>query len=96
VTSVRESRNRGTLRERVSEWINAHTQMVICGHTHRPKFAADGAIPSFDTGSGIFNGYLTGLEILNGAIAPIKWLRPNHDQPERWMLAPPRKLSLVA
>jgi predicted phosphodiesterase len=95
-TSVGESRNRGTLRERVSEWIDVHRQMVICGHTHTPKFAADGATPYFNTGSGVFDGYITGLEILNGAIAPIKWVRSGRGQAERWLLAPPRKLRLIA
>jgi hypothetical protein len=70
--------------------------MVICGHTHMPKFAADGATPYFNTGSGVFDGYITGLEILNGAIAPIKWLRSGRGQAERWLLAPPRKLRLIA
>jgi UDP-2,3-diacylglucosamine pyrophosphatase LpxH len=95
-TPVGESRNRGTLRERVSEWIDVHKQMVICGHTHTPKFAAHGATPYFNTGSGVFNGYITGLEILNGEIAPIKWLLSSWGQAERWLLAPPRKLSMVA
>jgi UDP-2,3-diacylglucosamine pyrophosphatase LpxH len=95
-TSAGESRNRGRLRERVSEWIDVHKQMVICGHTHEPKFAADGAPPYFNTGSGVFDGYITGLEILNGQIAPIKWRRSGGGQTERWLLAPPRGLSLVA
>jgi UDP-2,3-diacylglucosamine pyrophosphatase LpxH len=73
-----------------------HHQMVICGHTHMPKFAADGATPYFNTGSGVFNGYITGLEIQNGQISLIKWLRSGRGQAERCLLAPPRRLSLVA
>ena len=95
-TRAGESRNRGTLRTRVSEWIDMHKQMVICGHTHTPRFAADGTTPYFNTGSGVFNGYITGLEILNGAIAPVKWLQPSERRTERLLLAPPRKLRLVA
>jgi UDP-2,3-diacylglucosamine pyrophosphatase LpxH len=95
-TAGGESRNRGTLRERVCEWIDMHHQMVICGHTHMPKFAADGATPYFNTGSGVFNGYITGLEIQNGQISLIKWLRSGRGQAERCLLAPPRRLSLVA
>jgi hypothetical protein len=91
-----ESRNRGTLRERICEWIDVHQQMVICGHTHMPKLAADGTTPYFNTGSGVFKGYITGLEIQNGEIALIKWLLSGWGQAERWLLAPPRKLSLVA
>jgi UDP-2,3-diacylglucosamine pyrophosphatase LpxH len=95
-TSMGESRNRGTLRERICEWIDVHQQMVICGHTHMPKLAADGTTPYFNTGSGVFKGYITGLEIQNGEIALIKWLLSGWGQAERWLLAPPRKLSLVA
>ncbi|MGD2176562.1 MAG: metallophosphoesterase family protein [Anaerolineae bacterium] len=95
-TTMGESSNRGTLRERVSEWTNVHKQMVICGHTHMPKFAADGATPYFNAGSGVFKGYITGLEIQNGEIALIKWVRSDWGQAERWLLAPPRKLRVVA
>jgi hypothetical protein len=91
-----ESRNRGTLRDRVCEWIDMHQQMVICGHTHMPKFATGGATPYFNTGSGVFNGYITGLEIQNGEIALIKWLRSCCGEAKRRLLAPPRELSLVA
>jgi len=95
-SSIAESRNRGTLRQRVSEWIEAHKQMVICGHTHTPKFAEPGSLPYFNTGSGVFDGYITGLEIQNGQIAPVKWLQSSWGQAERWLLAPPRRLSLAA
>jgi UDP-2,3-diacylglucosamine pyrophosphatase LpxH len=95
-SSIAESRNRGTLRQRVSEWIEANKQMVICGHTHTPKFAEPGALPYFNTGSGVFDGYITGLEIQNGQIAPVKWLQSSWGQAERWLLAPPRRLSLAA
>jgi UDP-2,3-diacylglucosamine pyrophosphatase LpxH len=94
-TPVGESRNRSTLRQRVSEWIDVHQQMVICGHTHTPKIAEPGATPYFNAGSGVFNGYITGLEIHNGQIALVKWLRSGWGQAERWLLAPPQKLSLV-
>jgi UDP-2,3-diacylglucosamine pyrophosphatase LpxH len=91
-----ESRNRGTLRQRISEWIEAHKQIVICGHTHTPKFARAGALPYFNTGSGVFDGYITGLEIWNGRIALVKWVQSAWGQAERWLLAPPRMLSLAA
>lgn len=95
-STIGESRNRGTLRQRVSEWIAAHQQIVICGHTHTPKFASPGDLPYFNAGSGVFDGYITGLEIQKGEIALVKWLRSEWGQAERWLLAPPRKLCLVA
>ncbi len=95
-TSIVEGRNRGTLRQRISEWIEAHKQMVICGHTHTPKFAQAGEIPYFNTGSGIFDGFITGLEIQNGWIALVKWLQSERGQAERRLLTPPRLLSTAA
>mgnify|MGYP001054824993 CR=1 FL=1 len=94
-SAIEESRNRGTLRQRVSEWIETHKQMVICGHTHTPKFPAVNDVPYFNAGSGVFDGYITGLEIQNGEIALVKWLRSEWGRAERWLLAPPRRLSLV-
>ncbi len=95
-SAIAESRNRSTLRQRVSEWIQAHQQMVICGHTHTPKFAAPGELPYFNTGSGVFDGYITGLEIHNGEIALVKWLRSEWGRVERVLLEPPRRLNLAA
>ena len=95
-STIGESRNRGTLRQRVTEWIDEHKQMVICGHTHTPKFPGVGALPYFNAGSGVFDGYITGLEIQNGEIALVKWLRSEWGRAQRRLLAPPRKLSLAA
>lgn len=95
-TSIKESSNRGTLRQRVSEWIEAQDQMVICGHTHTPKFPEPGGIPYFNTGSGVFDGYITGLEIQHGQIAPVKWLQSEWGQFERRLLAAPQMLSVAA
>lgn len=95
-STIAESPNRGRLRQRVSEWIDEHRQMVICGHTHTPKFAGASQLPYFNAGSGVFDGYITGLEIQNGEIALVKWLRSEWGRAERWLMAPPRRLSLVA
>ena len=94
-STMEESRNRGTLRQRVSEWIETHKKMVICGHTHTPKTPQLGDVPYFNAGSGVFDGYITGLEIQNGEIALVKWLRSEWGRAERWLMAPPQKLSLV-
>ncbi len=94
-TSIIESRNRGTLRRRISEWIETHKQMVICGHTHTPKFPQPGETPYFNTGSGVFDGFITGLEIQNGQIALVKWLRSERGQAERQLLTPPQLLSAL-
>jgi len=94
-STMEESRNRGTLRQRVTEWIAKHKKMVICGHTHTPKVPLVGGLPYFNAGSGVFDGYITGLEIQNGEIALVKWLCSEWGSAERWLMAPPQRLSLV-
>lgn len=65
-SSIGESRNRETIRHRVSEWIEAHKQMVICGHTHMPGFAAPDDLPYFNTGSGVLMGISPGSRSRTG------------------------------
>jgi UDP-2,3-diacylglucosamine pyrophosphatase LpxH len=88
----------GKIEQTMIEWVRAYQQSVICGHTHRPMFAAHGAPPYFNAGSCVFPGYITGLEIQNGEIMPVKWsARSDGGQGgslniEREVLASPRKL----
>ena len=96
-----DSQNREKIRRRVIEWLQANRRIVICGHTHRPMCAAYGTPPYFNTGSCVYSGYITGLEIQNGEIALVKWsARPEARQKrgtqriEREPMAPPRKLRL--
>jgi len=95
-----DSRNRGKIRQRITEWMQANRQIVICGHTHRPMCAAYGEPPYFNTGSCLYSGYITGLEIQNGEIVLVKWsIRPEARQGEalrieRELMSPPRKLRL--
>ena len=86
------------IRKRITGWLQDRRQIVICGHTHCPTFAAPGEPPYFNTGSCIVPDVITGLEIQNGEIMSVKW----STQPEsndngaqrfkRALLAPPRKL----
>lgn len=62
------------------KWIRETHQMMIIGHTHRPKFPNEGDVPYFNTGSCIFPRNITGLEIENGAISLIEWrIRPDEE-----------------
>lgn len=89
------------IRQRITGWLQDHRQIVICGHTHRPTFAAPGEPAYFNTGSCIVPDVITGLEIQNGEIMPIQWsARPGSNGNgarhfERTLLAPPRKLHLL-
>jgi len=95
-----DTRNRGMIQRRIIAWLQANRQIVICGHTHRPMCAAYGAPPYFNTGSCVYSGYITGLEIRDGEITLVMWsAKPGmrHREAlriERQLLARPRRLRL--
>ena len=60
--------------ERVEKWIKANkNQMVVIGHTHRPRFPSSNEIPFFNDGSCVHPRAITGLEIENNQISLVKW-----------------------
>ena len=95
------SKRERIIRSRITAWLRDRRQVVICGHTHRQAFAAPGEPPYFNTGSCIMPGIITGLEIQNGEIVPVKWsarLGTNGNGTarfERQLLASPRKLRTL-
>ncbi len=56
-----------------SEWIKKYKIMLICGHTHRPKFPKADELPYFNTGCCIRTRGITGIEIMNGEILMVDW-----------------------
>jgi UDP-2,3-diacylglucosamine pyrophosphatase LpxH len=96
------TRNRERIQQRIVEWLRDNRQIVICGHTHRPVSAAHGAPPYFNTGSCLYAGYITGLEIQNGEITLVKWSaaprtrRREAPRTARQPLAAPRRLRLLS
>ena len=81
-------REKGKLEHRIIDWIDAHRQIVVCGHTHRMSFPINGSPPYYNTGSGIFPGRITGLEIENGAIVSIQWVDQGRARYVRQQLGP--------
>ena len=78
------------IEQRIVTWLQEFQKTVICGHTHLARFAARGTPPYFNAGSCVIPGLITGLEIEGGQIALVRY-----SSPERTLLAPPRKLSLL-
>lgn len=71
---------RHKIEKNFSKWIRLNAKMLIVGHTHRPKFPADGDDPYFNTGSCVFPRNITGLEIENDQIALVDWrIRPDES-----------------
>ncbi|MCB0199188.1 MAG: metallophosphoesterase family protein [Caldilineae bacterium] len=58
---------------RIARWASARGLTVICGHTHQPAYAQPGGPAYFNTGSCIYPGYLTGIEIHGNDIIPVRW-----------------------
>lgn len=54
-------------------WIEKNRKMIICGHTHRPKFSEKDELPYFNTGCCIHTKGITGIEIANGDIMLVDW-----------------------
>ncbi len=55
------------------KWIQKHKIMLICGHTHRPKFPKKMELPYFNTGCCINTRSITGIEIIDGSILMVDW-----------------------
>jgi UDP-2,3-diacylglucosamine pyrophosphatase LpxH len=59
-------------------WSKETRQMIIAGHTHRPRFPALSHVPYFNTGSAVSPFSITGIEIRHGQIAMVRWsVRPD-------------------
>lgn len=63
-----------------SRWIQKNRTLVICGHTHRPKFPQAGELPYLNTGCGVHPRGLTAIELLDGKLMMVDWrIRPDND-----------------
>ncbi|WP_299525540.1 metallophosphoesterase [uncultured Lutibacter sp.] len=59
---------------RLKKWILANNnQMIIAGHTHRPRFPNPNELPYFNDGSCVHPRAITGIEIENMQLSLIKW-----------------------
>ena len=102
-TTSREDRRHkpGIIESRIVEWVEAHRQITICGHTHRPASTRYGAAPYFNTGSCVYPGYITGLELQDGELHLVKWTAQSGSTQtqmlpiQREPIAPPIKLHLL-
>lgn len=92
-------KTRVVVERKIMHWVKANNQVLICGHTHRPRFPSRGAPLYFNTGSCVHPRCITGIEIENGEITLIKWwIRPKLGEDgalfvTREALVGPEKLS---
>ncbi len=60
--------------QKLKDWmLKNNNQMVIAGHTHRPRFPDPGLLPYFNDGSCVHPESIIGLEIENLKISMVKW-----------------------
>ncbi len=58
----------------IKKWIISNgNQMIIAGHTHRPRFPKPNDLPYFNDGSCVHPRAITGIEIVDLNISLIKW-----------------------
>jgi predicted phosphodiesterase len=92
-------KKRRVIEDRLIEWVEAKNQVLICGHTHRPRFQGVEGPRYFNTGSCVHPRSITGIEIVTGTIALIKWwIRPGLDgalHVTREILVGPKSLDLI-
>lgn len=89
--------NQAGIERRIAAWLqDADGLGIICGHTHRPAFALAGALPYYNTGSGIQPGMITGLEIADGAISLVSWTDRPKEGPGAMSLAASVRRTVLA
>ncbi|MDJ0645365.1 MAG: metallophosphoesterase family protein [Flavobacteriaceae bacterium] len=58
----------------IQDWMLSNSnQMVIAGHTHRPRFPEPGDLPYFNDGSCVHPKSIIGIEIKDLEISLVKW-----------------------
>lgn len=80
-----------------NKWIEHHKKMLVCGHTHRPKFPKKKDLPYFNTGCCIHTKGITGIEIADGNIMLVSWrIRADNDgvlHIERFIMRGPKPIE---
>ncbi|MDZ7613241.1 MAG: metallophosphoesterase [Flavobacteriaceae bacterium] len=84
--------------KKLNEWIVKNkNQMIITGHTHRPRFPDPGELPHFNDGSCVHPDCIIGLEIVGLKIALVKWQQNSNSAGintfEKVVLAGPKNIS---
>lgn len=78
---VQNSFKRHKVERNYNKWIRIHGVPLICGHTHRERFPRGDDLPYFNTGSCVFPSYITGLELVDGALSLVGWrVEPDEDR----------------
>ncbi|MGF7143789.1 UDP-2,3-diacylglucosamine pyrophosphatase LpxH [Anaerotaenia torta] len=72
-STSKNNKRKNNIEKNLMNFARDHSQMLICGHTHRPVFPKPGDIPYFNDGSCVHPRCITALEIRAGSISLVKW-----------------------
>lgn len=93
---AQNNKKRKKIERWLTNWVQENDQMLIAGHTHRPRFPGKNEASYYNDGSCVHPRCITGIEIEHGEIGLIKWsIEPNEQgvlYVKRHFLAGPRKL----
>jgi len=70
---IENDRKKTVIANKIVDWVKSNNQMIIAGHTHRAVFPAVGQPPYFNDGCCVHPYGITGIEIVHGKIALVKW-----------------------
>ena len=95
INPLHRSPNEGKLvqriEDRLSRWAAKQRQTIICGHTHIPHLPMRGMPAYLNTGHCMSPGIVTGLEIREGQVWPVKWVARGERGHERQFWTTPRR-----
>lgn len=83
------------IEQMLASWAKTFRRPILCGHTHLPRFSIQRSYGYFNTGSCTNPGILTGLELQNGLITPVKWFLGCGTAARREEMAPSGDLKLL-
>lgn len=77
---ARNQYKRHKIERNYKRWIRKNKRILICGHTHRPKFPKNRELPYFNTGCCIHTKGIIGMELSEGKLYMVDWrMRPDED-----------------
>lgn len=71
-SAAKNNHRKNAVEERLLSWANARKQILITGHTHRPRLNAEDPF-YFNTGSCVHPRCITCIEIQNSTLTLCKW-----------------------
>lgn len=95
-SAAKNNKRKNRTEKRLSAWADRQQEILITGHTHRPRLEAPGALYC-NTGSCVHPSCITCIEIQNRSLTLCKWMVSTHPNRSlyvaREVLAGPFSLS---